>query len=51
MSDIATGTPDEINGRFAVIGWAHPFNTKGGLTRVVTWQDGNISTTTKVTKK
>ena len=51
MSDIATGAPDEINGRFTVLGWAHPFNTKGELTRIVNWQDGNISTTTKVTKK
>lgn len=37
-SDIATGTPDETNGRFTEVGWAQPFDTHGELTRTVTWE-------------
>lgn len=41
MSDIATGTPDDENGRFAVLGWAKPFDTRGELTRTITWPVGD----------
>ena len=41
MSDIATGTPDDENGRFAVLGWARPFDTRGELTRTITWTVGD----------
>ena len=41
MSDIATGTPDDENGRFAVLGWAKPFDTAGQLTRTITWNVGD----------
>ena len=41
--DIATNTPDEINGRFAVLGWAHSFFTNGTVVRHVTWTKGNIA--------
>lgn len=33
--DIATGTKDEVNGRFASAGWAHPFNTESELHRKI----------------
>ncbi|MEV8517140.1 hypothetical protein [Dactylosporangium sp. NPDC051484] len=46
-SDIATGTPDDVNGRFAALGWAHGFNTHGTTTRTVTWTVGSMPTTTK----
>lgn len=46
MQDIATGTPDEVNGRFAVLGWAESFNTIGKMEKVVTWSDGKIDTST-----
>ncbi|MCC8147582.1 hypothetical protein [Akkermansia sp.] len=41
--DIATNTPDEINGRFAVLGWAHSFITNGTVVRHVTWTKDNIA--------
>ena len=41
MSDIATGTPDDENGRFAVLGWAQGFDTRGDITRTVTWNVGD----------
>jgi RHS repeat-associated protein len=44
--DIATNTPDEINGRFAVLGWAHSFFTNGTVVRHVTWTKGNIAGST-----
>lgn len=34
-ADIATGTNDEVNGRFASAGWAHPFNTESELKREI----------------
>lgn len=29
QSDIASGTPDTVNGRFAELGWAKEFKTYG----------------------
>lgn len=43
--DMATGAPDNENGRFTEIGWAKPFDTHGSLTRTVTWQLGDIHDT------
>ncbi|WP_409342721.1 hypothetical protein [Paenibacillus sp. MBLB4367] len=43
MSDIATGTPDEENGRFAVLGWAHSFMTYGQMHRTVRWKIGRLA--------
>ncbi len=37
MSDIASGTPDEMNGRFSEIGWAKEYLTYGSFTTEVTW--------------
>ena len=31
MNDIATGTPDDVNGRFEQLGWAHSFDTYGSV--------------------
>jgi hypothetical protein len=42
MSDINTGTPDEVNGRFATREWAKPFISRGTVTREVTWRRGDI---------
>jgi hypothetical protein len=38
--DIASGAPDDANGRFMELGWAKPFESHGELTRVVTWKVG-----------
>ena len=38
QADIATGTKDAVNGRFAELGWAKEFKTYGSLTRTITWQ-------------
>ncbi|MEV1286366.1 RHS repeat-associated core domain-containing protein [Micromonospora sp. NPDC049679] len=43
-SDIATGVPDNVNGRFAELGWAKPFNSSGTLVRDVVWTVGSPST-------
>ncbi|WP_374213917.1 RHS repeat domain-containing protein [Streptomyces sp. A3M-1-3] len=48
MSDIATGTADSVNGRFAELGWAKPFLTSGTATRTVTWTRGDILGTSSV---
>ncbi|NUP15658.1 MAG: DNRLRE domain-containing protein [Streptomyces sp.] len=45
-SDIASGTPDDVNGRFATLGWAAPFLVRGTFTRNVTWTVGQAGTTT-----
>ena len=37
QADIATGTPDQVNGRFTEVGFAKPFDTSGTITRTVTW--------------
>lgn len=39
--DIATGTPDNENGRFSTLGWAKEFRTHGELVRTVTWTIGD----------
>ncbi|MBL7492284.1 hypothetical protein I6A60_13965 [Frankia sp. AgB1.9] len=39
--DIATGAPDDENGRFEQLGWAHSFDTHGTLVRTVTWTLGD----------
>lgn len=39
-SDIATGTPDEANGRFAELGWAKQFDVHGEVHRTITWTLG-----------
>lgn len=38
--DIATGTPDEANGRFAELGWAKEFDVHGEVHRTITWTLG-----------
>lgn len=43
MSDIATGISDDVNGRFAVLGWAKSFMTYGELVRMVKWNEGGIN--------
>ncbi|WP_142386828.1 hypothetical protein [Mycobacterium hubeiense] len=40
-TDIGTGTPDEVNGRFAEVGWAKPFDSSGSVTRTITWELGS----------
>lgn len=40
-ADIASGTPDQVNGRFTELGWAKPFESHGQVTRVVTWTVGD----------
>jgi RHS repeat-associated protein len=46
--DIATGLPDDENGRFEVLGWAKSFYTRGEIIREVTWTGGDISRSTQV---
>ncbi|MGH3360158.1 MAG: hypothetical protein ACRDO7_15255 [Nocardioidaceae bacterium] len=36
-TDLASGAPDNENGRFTEIGWAKPFESSGTVTRTVTW--------------
>ncbi|MGW1174904.1 RHS repeat-associated core domain-containing protein [Kitasatospora sp. NPDC002543] len=38
--DIGTGTPDSVNGRFATLGLAKPYMTRGGLETTVSWTIG-----------
>ena len=38
QADIASGTPDAVNGRFAELGWAKEFKTTGSITFTETWQ-------------
>ncbi len=44
MPDIASGTPDDVNGRFEQLGWAHSYNTTGEVSFDVQWQQGHIET-------
>lgn len=44
-ADIATGTPDSDNGVFEITGLAHQYMNRGQLTRVVTWNEGDIANT------
>ncbi|MGB3708256.1 MAG: hypothetical protein WA998_08175 [Gordonia sp. (in: high G+C Gram-positive bacteria)] len=39
--DIASGAPDDDNGRFTEIGWAKPFDSSGEITRTVSWKIGD----------
>lgn len=48
QADIATGLPDNENGRFEVLGWAKSFYSRGSVTRTVTWKRGEAVTTTKI---
>ncbi len=41
--DIATGTPDSENGRFAVLGWAKEFKTYGEVSFHINWLIGESS--------
>lgn len=41
QSDIASGAPDNANGRFTELGWAKPFDTHGEITRTITWTLGS----------
>jgi hypothetical protein len=49
MKDKASGASDNENGRFATPGWAKPFMVSGSLTRVVTWNRGDVGNSTVVT--
>lgn len=40
QADIASGAPDNANGRFTELGWAQPFDTRGQITKTVTWTLG-----------
>lgn len=42
MQDIASGTPDDVNGRFEELGWAHSFTTTGEMDLNVTWTQGDV---------
>lgn len=41
QNDIASGEPDDENGRFTELGWAKPFDSSGSVTRTVTWTIGD----------
>lgn len=41
QSDIASGTPDDVNGRFTELGWAQPFDSTGSVQLTVTWTLGD----------
>jgi len=48
QADIASGTPDAVNGRFAELGWACEFKTYGSFTKTITWSLGkSFNTGTK----
>jgi hypothetical protein len=38
--DIATGLPDDFNGRFELAGWAKSFYSRGKLVRTISWNAG-----------
>jgi len=48
MKDIASNTPDDVNGRFEELGWAKSFFTTGQALRVVTWNEGDICNSTEI---
>lgn len=48
QADIATGLPDDENGRFEVLGWAKSFFSKGEIQRKVEWDEGKIPDTTVI---
>ncbi len=45
MADIASGTKDAVNGRFAQLGWAKEFLTYGSMTKTVTWNINDSNST------
>jgi RHS repeat-associated protein len=47
-SDIATGTPDSVNGRFAILGWAKEFKTLGSMTVTITWNVNDSKANPKI---
>jgi hypothetical protein len=50
MSDIATGTPDSVNGHFATLGWAKEFKTIGSMNITLTWNiNDSKGESTKIT--
>jgi hypothetical protein len=49
QQDIASGAPDNDNGRFTELGWAKPFDTHGELTRTITWTLGEGSESSATT--
>lgn len=40
--DIASGNPDNENGRFELLGLAKSFTTRGEIEGTVRWEKGNI---------
>lgn len=48
QADIATGLPDDANGRFEVLGWAKSFFSRGEVMRTVTWKRGQADDTTQI---
>lgn len=46
MQDIASGASDNENGRFEELGWAKSFNTKGEVKFELSWETGNIDSST-----
>ncbi|MBO0875667.1 MAG: hypothetical protein J2P19_20000, partial [Pseudonocardia sp.] len=48
--DAATHVPDNVNGRFAQLGWARSFDVTGSLTRTVTWTLGHHKPTGRTTE-
>jgi hypothetical protein len=49
QNDIATGAPDSLRGRLEMTGLAHQYMNYGSSSRDVTWTQGNIQTSTRVT--
>lgn len=43
QADIATGIPDSDNGVFEITGLAHQYMNYGEVSRVLTWQEGNMA--------
>jgi len=40
--DNFTGLPDDLNGRFTVLGWTKPFSSQGEMTLTLKWREGKI---------
>lgn len=48
QQDIASGTPDDVNGRFTEVGLAQPFNSHGTMTQTISWPVGHPPASTQV---
>lgn len=48
QADIASGTPDDVNGRFTEVGLAQPFNSHGTMTQTISWPVGQPPATDAV---